>query len=495
MPSAVNGPEPLEVVTDIGRLAEIVNGNVRGADLYATGSRLRTPVVVQGIDLDELVLDAPGAAYPVIFSHCRIRHLRVMDALVPDGISFEDSTIEILDARSWRRGRLGVLRCRLEELRMHAVPEVTIAHSTIRAGVMISDVRARLDLTSVRCGELVIESEQATGEVRIEAYNINVGGSVQVRNVRASTMRFADCDAAEFRIQRVRVPFAALEDCRIRGTIRIHLIASESDAKLQLLARAAGEVELRGTWLLGQPNASSVGKSGTDDAWALVVDGSRFVACDDVQLIGPVRLDLRATRIDGTLRIMPSQEGAGRCVLDEDSAVNAVVVGAKPLRTASDARRTAQALFGAADSTELALLHKSLEGRPDEQDVAYYAQRVAETRACHGWRRVAGVLRGALLGWGVRLLQPIRALLVGVLATAVVLHASGASRTADEPLFAIRPVARAFVVGASLWFNVGTGLPFEQHGVGWSAAAVSFTVLGIIFVTVAVGVAIRRLVR
>jgi len=123
--------------------------------------------------------------------------------------------------------------------------------------------------------------------------------------------------------------------------------------------------------------------------------------------------------------------------------------------------------------------------------LVYFAQRRAETRREQGLRKLSGILKGSVLGWGVRLWPPARALLLGYLLTALAIcvrlrHGRGGI---------VDHFKSALAISASLWFNVGVGLPKEVHGSGWGILAVLLTLGGVSGVTVIIGIAIRRLVR
>src|SRR5262249_41001608 len=126
-----------------------------------------------------------------------------------------------------------------------------------------------------------------------------------------------------------------------------------------------------------------------------------------------------------------------------------------------------------------------------EEDLCYYLQRDAEARNLarpgrwlHRW------LFGGVLGWGVLILPPARALAVGIILTGLVLTGTGAS-----PAVEAGDLGGAMTLAAALWFNVGPGLPQPLTPTPWSALAVACTAAGLILITVIVGVTIRKLVR
>lgn len=50
-------------------------------------------------------------------------------------------------------------------------------------------------------------------------------------------------------------------------------------------------------------------------------------------------------------------------------------------------------------------------------------------------------------------------------------------------------------MACALWLNVGVGAPSEVKTYAWTATAVCFTIGGMVFTTLTVGIVIRKLVR
>lgn len=96
---------------------------------------------------------------------------------------------------------------------------------------------------------------------------------------------------------------------------------------------------------------------------------------------------------------------------------------------------------------------------------------------------------------GVRARNPARVLGLCVLLTGAAFHLAGVGREPGRGLMDAVVMGKSLVLALALWLNVGTGMPSELKTAEWSALAVAFTVAGMLFTTLIVGIVIRKLVR
>jgi len=204
----------------------------------------------------------------------------------------------------------------------------------------------------------------------------------------------------------------------------------------------------------------------------------------------PGEVVLRDTDVDGQV-VLP--EPAPLYRMTGTTTIARIDLPGAALRTTRRMDELAVRTFGETTAAVYRVMRSSFGTRQRlfEEDLCYFLQRTAESKELRPPARwVALYIYGAVFGWGVRILPPVRALASGIGLTAVALGLMAPPSVVPDG-----DPGSALTLAGALWLNVGTGLPSRLSSASWSAVAVALTSLGLLLLTVIVGITIRRLVR
>jgi hypothetical protein len=365
-------------------------------------------------------------------------------------------------------------------VRAYEVARLTLSELSVEGVVLLDSIRSGCDVNRLMCRTLLIENDvptEAAGELRLTT--VDVVDEIRVAAIQVAALTAVRLDCRDLDLRQPTAEAITLGDLRVRGSLNLQ---DPRPAHSALAVAVSGRCE--DVQFTAAPHGGDI----TVTTDGLVVDGNLDVS-------GPAAVVLRNTSVRGELTRRPTAAGyQGALSIAEGTVVNAATVPDPPIRSVAAVQRLCRDLLGSDGVRELSILRQSLAGRPDEQDVAYYALRQAEALQAPPLLRAGLLLRGLLLGWGVRLRQPVLTLAGAVLFTAAVIHVDGFVRH-GERILSGGAYGRALGLAAALWFNVGVGLPNELSGGGWTAASVVMSTAGLILITIIVGVALRRLVR
>ncbi|MEU0401529.1 hypothetical protein ABZ318_15065 [Streptomyces sp. NPDC006197] len=447
-------------------------------------------VAVRSCVIEELVLDH-CAADAILITNSRIGRLTVRNAPAGCEISLIDSTADVVDVHS-----CGPLK----------VHNVRVAES-----VQIAAVRGDVRLRGLRTSALSLRSQATSGrrgrpDVHLE--NVRVTETLVFDDLWLSSLTLQDIDAASLELRRVRLdtPLAGT-GVHCRDFLRINGMVVAGEAGCLEESDVRGIVEVKGVRRIAATvprqrpaqGEASVPDSGPAAAEPLeltfrssTVRRVRVSAEDGVPLV--VGLD---NSVVTEALSLPS--GPARFRLAGDSTVQEVDLGNAVFRRAAHVNGFLERMFTRVTANSLEAVRATLarQRRTAEADELYYRIRQRETSQAPLLQRLVGHgLLGGVFGWGVRARNPARALVLGVLATAVGLRLTDAPPgLGSESLVDASAAVKSLVMACALWLNVGVGAPSEVETYAWTATAVCFTIGGLVFSTLTVGIVIRKLVR
>ncbi|MET9931628.1 MULTISPECIES: hypothetical protein [unclassified Streptomyces] len=446
-------------------------------------------IAVRSCVVEELVLDH-CAADAILVTNSRIGRLTVRNAPVNCEISITESTASVIDVHS-----CGPLRIR----------NVRVGES-----MHIAAVRGSVRLKGLRTAALTVRSQTASGrrgrpDVHLE--HVRVTESLVFDDLWLASLTLHDIDTASAELRRVRLdsPLAGT-GVHCRDFLRINGMVVPGDVGCLEESDVQGLVDVKGVRRISTavPRQRNPGTA----------DGPTDTGADPE----PLRLTLRSSTVrrvrvsadDGAPLVVGLDDsvvtealamplGPARFRLSGGSTVQEVDLGDAVFRRSSHVNRFLEKVFTRVTANSLEAVRATLarQRRTAEADELYYRIRQREASQAGRFRRILSHgLLGGVFGWGVRARNPVRALVCGVLATAAALRLSGAPPgLGAQRLTDVSAAVKSLVFACALWLNVGVGAPSEVKTYGWTAAAVCFTIGGLVFTTLTVGIVIRKLVR
>lgn len=452
-------------VETIADLAESLGAEATELNLSAMGPRVGPGGLhVSGLRADRLEISELLARGHIHLERSSIRWLTVTSAKLAEGLLIDGCHIGTLELRSLQaKASVTLLQTRADSILLHDVTHLSLNEVTVLDDVVISSPGMGLSIVNTRAGRLRIYDDLLRPIEYVELRDLLVPGEVSVRGTRPARTQIVRMTAGDVAVQ--ACGDLTFESCRVE-TLVLH--ALESARRVEIDARCA-ELDITADSHLDLRSTATV-------ATDMHLRGASILVMDGGSVGGVTRVD---------------DAGFARVRLSDAATITDIEPPALPVRSEQAAHEAAARIFDRVGPRELSLVRRSLEERPEEQDVVYFAQRQMEARS-RSW--VSRVMMGDVLGWGVRLGPPARALAVGLVITALVVHATGVIRD-DDSIFSLVAAGRAGILALQLWTNVGVGLPAAVAGTGWAAASVMLTALGLVFTTLLLGIALRRLVR
>lgn len=398
-----------------------------------------------------------------------------------ESVILEDCVIDELDVRELM-GRLVLTRCRVLRLRVHDTRRVAATDFDFGTA-QISGIERSLRLTHVAGKRMRLEECRGSDELELRIRDAQLREDLLVEDCESISIFLKTSVIRRLSVNRCLLSQFDAAEVEVRGRTSLSDLKGDGEASpaVSLGGHFRGSVELsvsKGPITLACTNSGPKRVEGTS------IEG-------DLTVSGDIRVELLQGRISGTLRAI-SGEVQPRVTLRPQFALERVAVQEDTtIRGVRDARAAGLAILGAADVNALATLRRSLEARPRLQDQVYFAERCLIGSGWLDW------VKRWVFGYGVRFLEPLGALVLGILVTALVIWALGlrTARYASRGEMPFDGLLSSFVEAAQLWFNVGVGLPAYLSGPGWAAAAVVCTIIGLVLVTTLIGIGIRRLVR
>lgn len=459
------------VVRTLDELAKVVGGDAPHAGAFQSdgGGYLNEELRVEGLVADHVILDRLASRHPLTLSRCSIDRLHIRRCVLGDGLEVVDSTVGAFDMRSCKNASpVAVRTSRVLELRVHALRAIDINEVDIPGACVVSSPQGGVELANTRAGEVRIEADTPNYNCSlVRLRRVDSRGSILLQGLLAQDVRLEQVAARRIEVRHISLRTLVLDETRSEGIIRLAGLSPQDADTAKVVCTGRAE-RFEAHTLRG-----AVAELGQLDTDLLSLRRGRF-------MLDEVRTSL--------LRL-GKEDDAPSVHVSSRSQIQRLEIFDPSIRRVADVAAFATKTLGGASSTELDLLHRSMDSYPPAQDLVFVemSRRAANSR---GWAGLPGRVFGEILGWGVLLLPPIITLAVFVLATAGVLLVGQGAETMSPG-----STIDSLVVAAALWMNVGTGLSAEMDGMRWTAAATACTAVGMVLITAAVGIAIRKLVR
>lgn len=484
----------LEVGPDIQRLARVLKGSKRGQGVWCSDSVVGSDLFVRDMVLSELIVAKTVFFGGLHLEGCRIQRLKIIDSSVAGSILLVGCDLGEVALRSVQgSGSIRVVNSRAGWLEIHAAHDTSLSDLRVAGDVRLSQPGARLAIERLIASSLLIYGpEREDADVGISS--VELSGRLSVVNLSLGRLSVEGALAADCILTRLECPERLPLELRGLSVARTLMLDGLSGAGQPLVSLS--ESVVGGSATIRNMHCRSAGAPYAAAFEHTKVSGDlRVHASASEGLRAAVKLD--GCEVRGAL-LPPIPLGRGAVLLDSETYLEDIRLPADVHIDRPGAVAVARSVFGRAGGAELRALRRALikQARPEEDDAVYYVLRSVEAQDLPLIQRyIARWGKEALFGWGVRVWAPARALAWGVALSAAGLHASGAIRGPGEGLFSVAALARGLAVAASLWLGVAVGLPMSVRGTWWAGAAVVASSLGVLLITLAVGILIRRLVR
>ncbi|RAY15940.1 hypothetical protein DPM19_09330 [Actinomadura craniellae] len=467
--------------TSLTELAAVFGATADGRSCRIDDGEADAPICLEGVRAERLELTGCDVDGPLLLRDCFIDDLR-LSGCAAEGIVIAGCHVQRLVIRNLPPGSgVSVSEGDYERISIHDVGEISLDAIECQGGVTVTGIRGQVELNRVTAKSVSLgEQLTAAPDVRIRLSRVRVMDNLEIHDLRVLAVDLRDCLVdRNLRLRRLSATGqVVLDDVRCEGRLFLGGVTS----------RAA--ILITGSTLRDGLEGERL-RSPADGSPVLTLTGSAVGSSIGVTLATqPGEVILRDTAVDGRLTFpAPSP----RYRIEGVTTIGDVQLPPTPVGSTARLRELADRHFGESGATAYGVLRAAfaVRQRMREEDLCYFLQRHAEVRFLPWHRRWLGrYVLGGVLGWGVSIVPPVRALSLGILVTGLVLTATGAGK-------AVSPgdLPAGLTLAAALWFNVGTGLP-QGLGTGrWTALAVTFTVTGLLLVTIIVGITIRRLVR
>ncbi|MEY7977599.1 hypothetical protein AB8O53_14925 [Streptomyces pilosus] len=474
----------LEELARIGRQRTVV-----GRSVHLRQEEVEADLLLDAVSADRVTLERVSVDGALTVRSCRIDEL-VIDHVEADAVLVTNSRIGRLTVRNASTGcDVIITDTLLVSLALHSCGATQLQRLRVEELVQLNALRGDVRITQTRLSAMTVRSQVTGGRLgrpRVEAHALHAREDITFDDLWLSALELRDVETQELNLQRVRLdqPLRAAE-LRCDGTVRVNgLVVPAEDCSTITDSTVRGPVEVRDLEVAGRADATA----------RLSLDNSTVTRLTATSR-GPTVISLRGSSVTEAIGL---PGGSSRYSLDAHSSVNDMELAGQVFRNGRQIvafleRSFTEVTAGALESLRTALARRN---RNREVDQLYYLTRQHEAALLPLVRRgVARGVIGGILGWGVRARNPARFLAAGVLLTAVGLHLAGPLRDTGQGVTDPASAASSLVLAFALWLNVGTGLPSELKSVQWTALAVSFTSVGLLFTTLIVGIVIRKLVR
>lgn len=439
------------------------------------------PIVIEGLQADRLELANLDVLGSMVLRNCFVSDLQIV-ACGAEGVLLIGCRVERLVVRNLVRGtRMKVSGGDFGRIVIHDVVDVSIDATECGSSLTITGVRRHVSLDRVTAGSVTIAEQLAVdAEAEVRVTGSRVTDNFEIRDLHLAAFRMADSWVDRHMwLRRLTLDRdLTLDDVRCDSCLVLESITCKGPV---VLSRCTLRDGIEGVRLRRRVAGGPV----------LTLDRTRVATSMSVTVATePGEVILRDTEVDGQI-VFP--DPAPRYRMTGGTTVARIDVPPDALRSTRRIEDLALRTFGESSAAVYGVMRSSFGSRQRlyEEDLCYFLQRRAEAHDLGlPARWVARYLYGAVFGWGVRILPPVRAMLVGIALTAVVLDLVAPTSVVPDG-----DAGSAVTLAGALWFNVGTGLPSQLTSAAWSAVAVALTALGLMLLTVIVGITIRRLVR
>lgn len=466
---------------DLERLFDV---QVTGATCVAQDIDISEPVLIEGVRADRLELREVCIEGQFVLRDCFFDSVLLVNCL-PTSVLFSNCHIARLAVRKLPLAtNLAVTGGQYTSILLRGAGRIMATDTRCASAFTISGLRADVSVRRLSCGEFTVAEQLSTRSrpPQIEIEEMDARGSVRLRDLHVAALSLNQCHVSRHLF---------LQRLVVDGRVSVSRLQCSGSALLDGLT-SAEPIQIADSILHGGLDARQLGRHKVGDL-PVLIEIHRSELAKSVQLVAdPPAGDVlfRDTTVTGQIHF-PTV--GIRYRVDAGTSIADIEVPSAPMYTFRQIRTFARDRFWEADAVSLAIVRRALlrRQRISESDICYYLQRNAESTR-HRW--IAMLFRravlGGIFGWGVRAWAPVRALIVGIALTALLLAAVGLPGGSPGS-----SATDALALSAALWLNVGTGAPQTLTTAGWSAVATLLTAGGLMLITTTIAMVIRRLTR
>jgi hypothetical protein len=474
----------MRTVRSLSELAAVFDMEFDESTRVIRDRELDEPLVIEGVHADRLELRTVIVDRQVVFRDCAIETL-IIERCLSSSILLANCRITHLAVRKLpARQNVTITRGHYAGVEIHDVGEISVTDVECTGPITITAPRRDIHLERVGAGHLTIAehiSARSTA-TRMTLKEVEIVGNLQIRDLHVTGLVFAECSVGRHLL---------LQRLTVEDTVRMRRLRCMAYARMDCLTSSATVEIIDSRFNDGLDARQMAHRAGNGDQYLVkLVDSTVSRSLQFFVETTPVRILLQDTVIAGRLNF---PDEVTQYVLVGATSISDLDVPSGPMRTTRAIRSFVRQRFGSDDPLGFSTLRAALTARHRiaEGDICYFMQRNAEATDNFWINRLAirGIL-GGIFGWGVRWLQPLRTLIIGIVLTGLLLFARDSRSTP-----AVVRLIEDLVLSAALWFNVGTGSPQLLTTTTWAAVATALTAAGLVLITVLVGITIRRLVR
>lgn len=433
-------------------------------------------LVIEDESLEVLIIESTVMVQSLIIRECSIGSMEIRSARIKDGLEINNCEIGSVDIRlpkSRVPQRALLANSRFGGVLMRGCWGVSLHRVRVQRDITLQNSHD-VDVFDVRCDDLVLDMMEQAGDVSICVADVRSAGSVVVRGYSARDLDLSGVHSRWLSFERCDYEKATVRGGDISQAVRVN-VPDSLDGMLKFESCSLGDLAAH------KHDPRSIEQDSPNHQGRLCFVDSH--ARGDATIRGQWTLDLERSRISGVVDASPL---AGLKVqLDGGSSVAKLELPSERVLSVRDARTLFGRVFPSGSPGGYDTLLRSLDGRGREADFVYFAKRSTEPRGATGstvWRWIAG----RVFGWGVLPSRPALALIVLLAISCIGTYAF------SPPCVSARD---ALLLTSGFWLAYGTWQPQWLNSPLWSAYAVSLAALGLLFTTVLVGIAVRRLVR
>lgn len=398
---------------------------------------------------------------------------------------FEKVTIRSVGTRSG----VSISHSKLGQLSVHDSSPLAVHATAIEGMLRVSRLRAPLEVSESSSDQLLIlDSADPNAQISVDTFAADRDIRLEGGEIIAAAL--TNVSARDLSVRRLVTTSpdgaVSIEKSTFTNNFTVESLASLAGSALVLdTCRIGGSLMLDRLDVPATANARAMLTNCIINGHVSVSEqsGTALTAVlTDTHIMGKLRLD----GLDNHLI-----HGGAPILTVHDSTVSSMDLPNVRYRGKRAIKHLCTSLFTAVNLDSLAILRASFstQHRALSEDATYaLMQDLMAERDRFG--HVRRLFLGGVLGWGVELWPPLRAMLILVALTAAFVF----FMTSAEP-FAYH-LYTSIIQAAGLWISIDpTAQVSAEKSALYGTAELVCGALGIVFTTVVVGIAIRKLVR
>ena len=427
------------------------------------------------VELDGRVVDSVSVSRCLSKKRLTVRGLVARSFLIDesrfsDGIIFDSCQIDVLDIRFPRQihpPSVTLINCRLGDGLFRRISDLVLSHCQAKRDLRCEDVHC-IDVSSLRSFNFELSMTEKVQDAQIVVDNVRLEDRFSISG---------------YQLERCCIKNAKVSEVRIERTGCQELVISELVCSEKLVA-SMGESLISKLKAENLRSPEVVLNAPVQSFKLLPVCVSGFSSIKTLRSGLRLKVELVGATWISVLQLYNDGHGSFVSICEEVN-VERLSLAREQFTSIGQLSRFVREVFGDESARSYALMARSIVDDGKGSDLAYYMTMKRATRAS-AWSRAYGIFATFCLGWGVRLLPPIVSLFVMYVSSVCLLWWM-APATAS--------IFELFVAAAGSWFALGTWVAPWASTPELSLFSVVVGLLGLMYVTLIIGIGIRRLVR